>query len=342
MGTEVSFPGLGITMNINNVAFTLFGIDVYWYGIIIASAIVLCIALGMKDCKANKFSQDLICDLILCALPTAIVGARLYYVFCEWEYYKDDLSKIIDTRSGGLAIYGGIIGAFLAVFIMCKIRKIPMAACLDFCVPYIPLGQAIGRWGNFVNQEAFGTTTTLPWGMTSADVSAYLSSNCPELDPAMPVHPTFLYESICNLFLFAILLQVRKKSKHDWETTCGYFIGYGIARFLIEGLRTDSLYLGNTGIRTSQLLSLLLVVFGVAYIAYARIKNVKRNYIPERLLNSSRILADKSSDEDSNKETSIDVTNTDVEDSKNEIETKVEETVDNEPSVDKDEIDKEE
>ena len=199
MGTEVSFPGLGIAINIKNVAFSVFGIDIYWYGIIIAGAIALCIILGMKQAKANRFSQNLIADLILAALPSAIVGARLYYVFCEWDSYKDDLSKIFDTRSGGLAIYGGVIGAFLAVYIMCKIRKISIAACLDFAVPYFPLGQAIGRWGNFFNQEAFGTTTTLPWGMTSPKVAAYLKYNCPELDPTMPSSMPLL--SICCTFL---------------------------------------------------------------------------------------------------------------------------------------------
>ncbi len=292
MSTEVSFPGLGITMNINSIAFSIFGIDVYWYGIIIALGIALCVTLGMKHCKANKFSQDLIADLILAALPTAIIGARLYYVFCEWDYYKVDFRRIIDTRSGGLAIYGGVIGAFLAVFVMCKIRKIPMAACLDFAIPYFPLGQAIGRWGNFFNQEAFGTTTTLPWGMTSDKVVSYLVSNCPELDSTMPVHPTFLYESLFNIALFFVLLQVRKKSKHDWETVCGYFIGYGLARFLIEGLRTDSLYIGTTGIRTSQILSLILVVVGILYICVAHMKNIKRQYIPEKFLNNSKLFVE--------------------------------------------------
>lgn len=284
MGTEVSFPGLGINVTINNVAFTLFGIDIYWYGIIIALGIAACILLGMKQARANKFSQDLIADLILVALPSAIVGARLYYVFCEWDSYKDDLTKIFDTRSGGLAVYGGIIAAFLAIWIMCRIRKIPFSACLDFGVPYIPLGQAIGRWGNFFNQEAFGTTTTLPWGMTSSKVESYLQSNCPGLDSTMPVHPTFLYESLFNIALFIILLQIRKRSKHNYEVTCGYFIGYGIARFLIEGLRTDSLYLGSTGIRTSQLLSLILIVAGLLIIVLVNVKGYTRTYIPERFL----------------------------------------------------------
>lgn len=299
--TEVSFPGLGITMNIKSIAFSLFGIDVYWYGIIIALGIALCIILAMKDCKKCKFSQELISDLILVALPSAIVGARLYYVVCEWDYYKGDLKRIFDTRSGGLAVYGGIIAAFLGVFIACKIRKISFAACIDFAIPYIPLGQAIGRWGNFFNQEAFGTTTNLPWGMTSSKVVDYLSSNCPDLDSSMPVHPTFLYESLFNICLFFILLQIRKRSKHDFETTCGYCIGYGLARFLIEGLRTDSLYIGNTNIRTSQLLSLVLVVFGICYVIFANVKNTKKTWIPEKLLETNKSLLEEVKEEDNSK-----------------------------------------
>ena len=284
--TEVSFPGLGIHMNVDSVAFSIFGIDIYWYGIIIALGIVLCVGLSMYHCKnkIHKFSTDMVADVILIALPAAIIGARLYYVACEWDTYKGDLRKIVDTRSGGLAVYGGVIAAFLAIFIMCKIRKIPFSAILDFGIPYLPLGQAIGRWGNFFNQEAFGTTTTLPWGMTSEKVHDYLVTNCKDLDSTMPVHPTFLYESLANFALFFILLVVRKKSKHKFEPTCVYLVVYGIVRFFIEGLRTDSLYLGNTAIRTSQLLSFILMVVGLIYIFIANVKDIPRSYLPEKFL----------------------------------------------------------
>ena len=282
--TEVSFPKLGIHFNVNSVAFKLFGIDVYWYGVIIAVGILLCVTLAMKHCKNNRFSTDLVADTILVALPAAIVGARLYYVICEWDSYKGDLKSIFDTRSGGLAVYGGIIGALIAIFVMCKIRKIPFSAILDFGIPYLPLGQAIGRWGNFFNQEAFGTTTDLPWGMTSDKIQTYLRVYCKDLDSTMPVHPTFLYESLVNLALFFVLLFVRKKSKHNYEATCVYLVVYGFARFFIEGLRTDSLYIGNTAIRTSQLLSFILMVVGLVYIFYANVKNVERTYIPEKFL----------------------------------------------------------
>lgn len=283
-GTEVSFPGLGISFNISEVAFKIGGIEIYWYGLIIATGMLICGLLALKHCKENRFSQDIVYDILLCCLPSAIVGARIYYVICEWSYYSQDLSRVFDLRSGGLAVYGGVLGAYLGAFIMFKIRKIPFSTCSDYAICYIPLGQAIGRWGNFFNQEAFGTTTTLPWGMTSDPVVSYLKHNCPELDSSMPVHPTFLYESIADLLICIILLQVRKRSKHAFETTCCYMILYGAVRFFLEGLRTDSLYIGNTGIRTSQLLSFVLFIFGLLYIAYARYKNIMRVELPEKYL----------------------------------------------------------
>ncbi len=291
--TEVSFPGLGITVNIDQVAFSIFGIEVYWYGLLISLGMVLCVVLGMLHSKKNKFSSDLVFDVILVSLPCAIVGARLYYVLSEWEMYSGDLIKIFDTRSGGLAVYGGILGAFTGTLIMCKIRKIPFSAVVDFCVVYIPLGQAIGRWGNFFNQECFGTTTTLPWGMKSSEVESYLRLYFPDLDSTMAVHPTFFYEFLATITIFFILLYVRKYSKHAFESMAVYMILYGVARFFIEGLRTDSLYIGDTGIRTSQLFSAVLVVSGVIYLVVAYKKNIKRVYISEELMNKTFLDSNK-------------------------------------------------
>ncbi len=291
--TEVSFPGLGITVNIDQVAFSIFGIEIYWYGLLISLGMVLCVVLGMLHSKKNKFSSDLVFDVILVSLPCAIVGARLYYVLSEWEMYSGDLIKIFDTRSGGLAVYGGILGAFIGTLIMCKIRKIPFSAVVDFCVVYIPLGQAIGRWGNFFNQECFGTTTTLPWGMKSSEVESYLRLYFPDLDSTMAVHPTFFYEFLATITIFFILLYVRKYSKHAFESMAVYMILYGVARFFIEGLRTDSLYIGDTGIRTSQLFSAVLVVSGVIYLVVAYKKNIKRVYISEELMNKTFLDSNK-------------------------------------------------
>ncbi len=259
---EVKFPFIGITVQVDPVAFSIGSFHVYWYGLLIGAAMLLCGFLAVKHAKANKFSEDLVYDVLLVSLPSAIIGARLYYVLCEWSYYSQDLSRIFDTRSGGLAVYGGVMGAFLGTYIMCRIKKVPFSTVVDYCVVYIPLGQAIGRWGNFFNQECFGTTTTLPWGMTSEKISRYLATECPELDPSMPVHPTFLYESLCTITLFVILLLIRQSSNRKFDTTCAYMVLYGVVRFFIEGLRTDSLYIGSTNIRTSQLLSLILVFAG--------------------------------------------------------------------------------
>ena len=279
---EIRFPFIGITVEVDPVAFSIGSFEVYWYGLLIGAAMILCGFLAVKQAKANKFSEDLVYDVLLVSLPSAIVGARLYYVFCEWSFYSGNLMRIFDTRSGGLAVYGGVIGAFLGTFIMTKIRKLPFSTVVDYCVVYIPLGQAIGRWGNFFNQECFGTTTTLPWGMTSDKICSYLQANCPDLDPSMPVHPTFLYESLCTLTIFIILLIVREGSSRRFDTTCVYMILYGIARFFIEGLRTDSLYICSTGIRTSQLLSLILVFAGLAIVLVSHLKEWERLPLPEK------------------------------------------------------------
>lgn len=280
---EVKFPGLGINVDINPVAFSIGSLEVYWYGLLIAAAIVLAVILAVKQAKSLNFPEGLVYDTILLIIPCAIIGARLYFVACNWDYYGKDLKRIFDFRSGGLAIYGGILLVFIGACVMCYIRKIPFRELADYCVVYLPLGQAIGRWGNFFNQECFGTNTSLPWGMTSSTVQSYLSLNCPTLVSDMPVHPTFLYESIADLIIFFILLQIRKKSKVPFETSCAYFALYGSVRFFIEGMRTDSLYIGGTGIRTSQLLSLILVVAALIYIAVARYKGFTKKSFPEKL-----------------------------------------------------------
>ena len=283
---EVSFPGLGIKIDVNPVAFEVGGMKVYWYGIIIALAMITCFVLAVKQARKNNFSPDLVYDLMFVTVPCAVVGARIYYVIFKWDYYKDDLTKIFDTRSGGLAIYGGVISVLLGYYIMCRIRKIHYSTVFDYLAPLLPLGQAIGRWGNFFNQEAFGTTTSLPWGMTSPEIRSYLTSNYQtlHLDPTLPVHPTFLYESLGNIILCLILFYMRKHSKYALETSAVYFIGYGTLRFFVEGLRTDSLYVFGTPMRASQLLSVVLVIGGLLYIAWVHYKKIARYPLPERFL----------------------------------------------------------
>lgn len=274
----VSFPNLGIDINISRVAFKVFNTPIYWYGILIALAFLICVLWAMKDSPKFGFIPDTVIDLMLFAAPIAIICARIYYVAFSWEDYKYDLKEIFNIRNGGLAIYGGIIGAVITAYFVARYKKIPTFKFFDVYIPYVALGQAIGRWGNFFNQEAFGTNTNLPWGMTSPETRAYLSNNAQQLleksgitvYPDLPVHPTFLYESIWDFAIFALLLRMRKKKKFDGEVFCLYFLTYSIGRAFIEGLRTDSLMLGH--IRVSQLLSVVLaIVFGI-FIIYKRVK----------------------------------------------------------------------
>ena len=283
---KVEFPGLGLSFDIKDVAFSIAGLDIKWYGLLIGFALLLCTILAMTQSKKNKFSDDLVSEIILVGIPSAIIGARLYYVAFEWESFGGDIKKILDIRSGGLAVYGGVIGAVIGVAILCRCHKekIPFTTVFDYCLPYIPLGQAIGRWGNFFNQEAFGTTTSLPWGMKSDTVYYYLLAHCPTLDPKSPVHPTFLYESIGDLLIFAILLLIRKKSKFAAVTGSMYMVLYGILRFFIEGLRTDSLFIPGTSIRASQLLSVILIVGGLVIILISHIRKWERLPLPESWL----------------------------------------------------------
>ncbi len=248
----ISFPELGLSFTIDKQVFSIFGWPVYWYAILISIGFLLGIFLAYRN--AGKFgikSSDII-DLVLFLIPVSIVGARLYYVIFSWSMYKDNLLEIFDIRHGGLAIYGGIIAALITAVIFAWKRKINLLDLLDLLAPYLALGQAIGRWGNFVNQEAYGAATNLPWRMQIFDQStlSYIS-----------VHPTFLYESLWNFALFAFLIWFRKRRKLSGEVLTLYLAIYGLGRCLIEGLRTDSLYLGP--IRVSQL------VAGVCFIAFA-------------------------------------------------------------------------
>ncbi|HEY5585591.1 MAG TPA: prolipoprotein diacylglyceryl transferase [Ruminiclostridium sp.] len=274
----VSFPNMGINLNISREAFRVFNIPIYWYGITMAIAFLVCVLWAMNDSKKFDLVPETVIDLMLFAAPAAIIFARIYYVVFSWGNYKNNLIEIINIRNGGLAILGGVIGGVLAGFFVARYKKIPILKFFDFFIPYVALGQAIGRWGNFFNQEAFGTNTTLPWGMTSPVTKAYLSNNAEQLKalngitvyPDLPVHPTFLYESILDFAIFALLLWMRKKKKFEGEVFCLYFVTYCIGRALIEGLRTDSLMIGH--IRVSQLLSIVLViVFGI-FIIFKRNK----------------------------------------------------------------------
>ncbi len=270
----ISFPGLGdISFHIDRVAFNLFGFSLHWYGIIIAAGFLLAVLLGTRVSKKLGINPDDIIDLVLYAAPISIICARLYYViFSGDRMYLEDPMEIVRIWHGGLAIYGGIIGAIGTTFVFCKIKKINTLNVLDFGLPYFALAQAIGRWGNFVNQEAFGSQTDLPWGMTGNVIQEYLSMNFPHLDPKIPVHPTFLYESLWNFGVFAFLIWYRKRKKNDGEVFCLYLILYGIGRLWIEGLRLDSLMLGST--KVSQIISICCIMLGIAaFVGLRKMKN---------------------------------------------------------------------
>lgn len=259
----VDFPGLGILdLPVNRVAFQIASLPVYWYGLLIALAIVLCLVLSTRQAHHFNLSADDVLDTYIALIPSMIIFARLYYIVFNWQYYARDWRLVFDTRSGGLAFYGGVIGGILAVWLVTRIKKIPVARLLDFLIVYVPLGQAIGRWGNFFNQEAFGTPTSLPWGMYSNQTERYLRA-IGNANPTSPVHPTFFYEFIANLIIFGVLLQVRRRRRFDYQVILTYLMLYGFVRFFVESIRTDALMIGTT-LRVSMLLSAAMFLGSIA------------------------------------------------------------------------------
>ena len=256
----ISFPDLGISIDPSPVAFTVAGKDIYWYGIIIAMGFVLAVLYAMKRVSQFGLTEDHILDMLFAAVPAAIVCARLYYCLFYWELYADDPISILYIWEGGLAIYGGVIGAVLAVVIFCKVKKMPIGPMIDIGGLGLLIGQMIGRWGNFMNREAHGT-------VTDTFLKMGLENRAGEV---IYYHPTFLYESLWNLTGFILLHFFSKKRKHDGEVFAGYVAWYGLGRTWIEGLRTDSLYLFDTGIRVSQLVAAVSFLVGAAWIIYIR------------------------------------------------------------------------
>lgn len=283
--TVVYFSALNHGFNVYSVLaqFTLFGheITINWYGAIIAFGFILAALLGGRIAYTWKMSLDKMVDVLIYGTLAGIVGARLYYVFSKWDYYSHHIGDIPKIWEGGLAIYGGLIFGIAAAVIVCKVRKLSFLNLLDCCGISFLVGQGIGRWGNFANQEAFGTNTDLPWGMISEKTTGYLLSHYSEIsssgifvDPYKPVHPTFLYESLwCLLGVAVLYIVCRKIRLFSGQMFLCYGVWYGFERMIVEGLRTDSLYIANTNIRTSQLLSfiifvvslILLVIFTIKY-----------------------------------------------------------------------------
>lgn len=285
---EIQFPRLNWTFHINPTAFTIFGIDIQWYGIIITFGLVLALIYVMPKMKRFGLDAERALDAIIGGVLGGIVGARTYYVLLNWEDYRGDFKAIINTRNGGLAIYGGIIGAVAVGLIICKIRKVKFLPMLDITVLGFLIGQGIGRWGNFVNQEAFGTNTGNIFGMTGGEIQATILRNTAYSDGSMAgldmnylqtVHPCFLYESAWCLLGFLLISTYSKHRKYDGQILLMYMAWYGAERFIVEGLRTDSLMAG--GIRFSQVLSLVILVVSVVIqtVMFFRRKRCPENFV---------------------------------------------------------------
>ncbi len=252
---SISFPGLGLQFTINEIALPLpFGSGgIRWYALILLSGILAAFFVCLRETKRLGEDPEHLYNLVLWGLPFAIIGARLYYVLFSFSAFKDDLLSVFYIWEGGIAIYGGILSTLLVVIFYCKKHKLSLLRFLDIGAYGFILGQAIGRWGNLVNGEAFGGPTSLPWRMV---VNGQIA------------HPTFLYESLWNFGLFLLLWFTRKKKAFTGRAVSIYMIGYGLGRLWIEGLRTDSLYLGN--LRISQLVSILFILFGIGLYSYSR------------------------------------------------------------------------
>ena len=240
----------------DRVAFTIFGIDVMWYGILMATGMILGTYLALKEAERVGISEDDVLNLAIFAIPAGVLGARLYYVIFNWGFYSQNPSQILNFRGGGMAIHGALIGGILAGLIYTKIKKINFLKMADIALIGMPLAQAIGRWGNYINGEAHGGPTNLPWGIMVGGVK---------------VHPTFLYESIWDFGIFIFLWMFRNKKKYEGQVAVYYIILYSLGRFFIEGLRTDSLMIGP--LRMAQVISLVGVVGGIIAHIYLLKKN---------------------------------------------------------------------
>lgn len=278
---DISFPHLGIYLENVPKSFTVFGFQIALYGLIIGIGVICGVFMAVHIAKLEKMNPDIIWDFAIYAVIFSVIGARIYYVVFSWDLYKNNLPSIINTRQGGLAIYGAVIAAFTTLFVYSRLKKLSPYQIGDCGVYGLVLGQIIGRWGNFFNREAFGSFTDslfamcLPldvvrakdiaqshWdGMATCGATNYIQ-----------VHPTFLYESAWNFCLLIAMLLYHKHKKYHGQMCLIYLGGYGIGRFLIEGLRTDQLLIPHTQIAVSQMLGIILFVFAVALNAYIRIQ----------------------------------------------------------------------
>lgn len=281
MDMEINFPNLGIYLDHVGKNISIFGFSIAYYGIVIVTGMMIAIWIAQREAKRTGQNPEQYLDLAMVGIAAGILGARIYYVIFAWDYYKDDLLSIFNIRQGGLAIYGGIIGACIAVVIYSRKKKQNFSLLMDTASMSIVFGQIMGRWGNFFNREAFGDYTNNLFAM-QLPVSAVRAN---EITQKMwdhvvtvngveyiQVHPTFLYESLWNVGVLLFLFWFRKRKKFNGEVFLMYLIGYGLGRIWIEGLRTDQLLLPVVGLPVSQLLSGCLVVGCTILVVWKRKK----------------------------------------------------------------------
>ena len=286
MHTSIEFPNIGIHLDNVGKTVTVFGFDIAYYGIVIGIGMLAGIAMAMMEAKRTNQNQEDYIDIAIFGIIFGIIGARIYYVVFAWDMYKDNLLEIFNTRHGGLAIYGGVIAAVITVFVVARVKKLPVALLLDTGCFGLITGQMIGRWGNFFNREAFGDYTDNLMAMRipqdavrSSEVSENIREHIDVIDGVsyIQVHPTFLYESLWCLMVLVILLLYRTHKKFNGELFLMYLAGYGAGRVWIEGLRTDQLWFPGTEIPVSQVLAGVLVVVAVVLIVCGR-----RGLVPKK------------------------------------------------------------
>lgn len=282
----VQFPGLGIELKVNEVAFTIGSFEIKWYGVIIGVGFILAMIYAFRSLKVMKVNEDKFIDAILVGLIGGIIGARLYFViFYPGDKYVQNPMEIFNIRSGGLGFYGGMIGGLLCGGLMARFRKLNIPAVFDLVSMSFLIAQSIGRWGNFVNQEAFGSETNLPWGM----MSDYTGN--------VTVHPCFLYESILCLIGFIFLhIFTRKLRRYDGQTFLLYIGWYGLIRFFIESLRTDSLYIG--GLKVSMVVSALMVIASVVLLIIFRNRTSLTGCGNKAVMEANAVLIEESSEDE--------------------------------------------
>lgn len=264
MVNTISFPGLGgLSFEVNRVAFTPLGREIYWYALILLSGFLLGLLFVYTTCQKRGVSKDSVFDISFWGLIFGLIGARLYYVIFDWDSLQGNLWNIFKIWNGGIAIYGSLIGAIGTAFVYCKVKKLNTLNVFDVFVPGLLIGQSVGRWGNFVNAEVFGGITTLPWRMS--------------INGAAGVHPLFLYESLWNLIGFILIVLFRDKKKADGQVFFTYTLWYGIGRLFLEGMRQPQyiLYLIPNVLGISQVVALLAILSSIAILIYLSVKQSK-------------------------------------------------------------------